>query len=451
MNIWKNKKLRNAIIVLLTAMVLPLIILALLALAQEIAYSLFNISWARFPIFPEEWTNQFYPIFGAILFTFTIGLGGIFYGLKIYSESTRERISKSFVYYISNSYLSIGFGMGLGVSFLAIFLLFPDTSASTLAMRFGSGYGIYIGVLSAVIGLNIFHIEHSPITDMERFIERIHADLKKISRANEGDFYYVFPAPDIGLFRAIKDNLKERDITFLSDKEDEDSFRNRMKSVMLRMRGETATGYEKNIYYFLEDFGSAFEEVKNIKIRSVIYYPHLIPDFYLTYAYHSFSGREEHLLTSVKLWFLHTSDMINSMKQYAHDKDAGDIYFLSPCRFPQPLIIIGSVVYTIHAFGLPYYDPKGFFLFHGKKRQKHNQKKANDGNYLAEFMVYRRDDYRFAEYLKGQIDSIVSDDGDKSDAVPSWSEALDKIEKSLERNKEIMSSTATPGHGEEVS
>nr|VFJ57577.1 MAG: hypothetical protein BECKFW1821B_GA0114236_10356 [Candidatus Kentron sp. FW] len=450
MNIWKDKKLRNAIIVLLTAMVLPLVILALLALAQEIAYSLFNISWARFPIFPEGWTNQFYPIFGAILFTFTIGLGGIFYGLRIYSESTRERISKSFVYYISNSYLSIGFGMGLGVSFLAIFLLFPDTSASTLAMRFGSGYGIYIGVLSVIIGLNIFHIEHSPITDMGKFIEIINEDLEKVYKSNDSDFYYVFPAPDIGLFRALKDTINEKDISLLSGNKNESDFHNRMPPIMGRMERETATEYERNVFSFIKDFKSAFEKVKNTK--AVIYHPHLIPDFYLTYAYHSFVGEEEHLLTSVKLWFKHTSDMISSMKQYAHDKDAGSIYFLSPCRFPQPLIIIGSVVYTIHAFGLPYYDPDAkSFRFYGEKQQEPNFKKENGGSHLAEFMVYRRDDYRFASYLKEQINLIVGDDDDQKDTSLSWDEAMREIEESLTKNKERMPSTATLEHRKRIS
>lgn len=371
-------------------------------------------------IFSYWWDVQ--PSSGAPIFLFTViplFLASIFLIYFPYRVINKIRtgqkklgstqLSSTLIYYAHNARSSIFHAVIVSLFVFCLYLFFPNSLANPfyvtyedLALRFSSGYGIYIGVFGTIIGLNLAYVSSAPITDITKLLNWLTADLDD-SRTQDS-LYYVFPAPDIGLFRAVRTymscekgaHLRTNEIDLSGGFESGDG-----REFKDWLGAQSKDSYEFSVYNFITTFDKLIRSDAN-HFTAVIYQPSTIPDFYLAYAKQTMSGEKIEIKNAVKLWYKHTRSVLNYMKHHAQkDQSETFIYSVSPNELPQHLIIIGSVVYTIHTFGMPIFR-EGKFHINTKSWDSHTANRHN----LAELIAYRRNDHLFADSLRMEINTI---------------------------------------------
>ncbi len=347
-------------------------------------------------------------------------------------------LSPSFIYYANTSTNSVIAGIGLGTLFLAIYLLFPDyptnepfkVTMEHIAVRFGAGYGIYLAVFGALVGLNVLHVSHAPITDIDKLVRVLYSDLVTNKGLSHGSVYYVFPAPDIGLFRVISEFIQKGPYeTLRKNMPQGKAERSMIRNLELYMEEKGKSSYEESLSQYLKEFINVFNASD---YRAIIYPPSLLPEFYMTYAIQTFRGTDTELINAVKLWYDHTKDSLDAFNErIINNPTQHPILYIKPNEFPQHIIIIGSVVYTIHTFGMPFFDSETSRFFPNKDDPKSDK---GSRHFLADLIAYRRDDYLFAYNLKHEIDAmtehLISLNGDDahSDVLVDidWQKLLEK-------------------------
>jgi hypothetical protein len=220
--------------------------------------------------------------------------------------------------FLTQAQSSWSLGSGIACMAIGTFFLFP--SDSNLASRFEASLGLYTGILGATLAINAFYRQTAPITDADSLLKNLNYDLNACP--DRSKIWFVYPALNIGYYRSLQEaGINREDIDHrLPNNCPYEDFR-----VALRRRA-TRLGRDR--------------------VTAVTYPSSLYKVLYQRY--------EENIHGSSNI----NSDRVNGCAEEAQSL-TGDFTTkeLSPEAFPQHVIIIGDVVYTVMSYGLPIYKP----------------------------------------------------------------------------------------------
>jgi hypothetical protein len=250
---------------------------------------------------------------------------------------------------------ALSIGSGLACLVVGGYFLFP--SDSNLASRYQGALGLYLSTLGTVLAIDIFYNKLAPITDMDTLLETISSDLE--SHPDNTRLWFVYPAINIGYYRTLEQCGL--------DDEQSDSI-------------EPGKAYS----IFRDALKEKVNRSKKVKPKAITFPLDLYKSLYDRYE------RVHYDIQNPR------DTRIKECEKEARGLVSGfDVKEISPEKFPQHIIIIGNIVYTVMTYGFPNYDS--------------TNKKFTEGEAeLASLLVYRRDDALLANIISSHLDIIFS-------------------------------------------
>jgi hypothetical protein len=251
--------------------------------------------------------------------------------------------------------------MGSSLACFVVGLYFYFPSDGNLANRFQGSLGIYAGVLGTTLAVDIFYENLAPITDVNKLLAKIVSDLESSRRRANSRLWFVYPALNIGYYRTLLYLGKENEDERIPSDHIYSRFRTKLKETVFELGGQgtaKAITFPVSLY---KPFYERYEETHGTKgSPSTKRIERCSEDAQILFKAEGFKTKE-----------------------------------INPEIFPQHVIIIGDIVYTIMSYGLPVYDPSSGKFQGGEKE-------------LASLLVYRKKDASLAKKISEHLDKLIS-------------------------------------------
>jgi len=282
-------------------------------------------------------------------------------------------------------------GGGLACFLTGGYLLFVSTGG--LHDHYNTGLSIYMGIIGATLAVHAFYRHTAPIIEMNFLLRRLVDDLK--NAGVDDRLWIIYPAMNIGYYRNREDSTGDLPSNHIYNQ-----FKTELGNCAKRLKSNaTALTYPRDLYELL--FECYIKHLQNNKLKNgkpkTDNEINCIITACVTEAgecLEEFVAHEGYYKYKIEKYGKHVEVM--------------------PREFPQHMIIIGHVVYSIMSYGLPLYKPdmknpdnEKSKEFHGRFEPIEHEKKP------VSLLVYRREDATLAEsldeHLKRFIEHIESE------------------------------------------
>jgi hypothetical protein len=292
-----------------------------------------------------------------------IGLLTLFIHILYLALERRDQLHGLWIELMSILRVRSAWSIGSGLACLVIGIYFFFPSDSNLANRYQGALGLYLGTLGTTLAIDIFYKKTAPITDIYTLLETILSDLVN-SCPDNSRLWFVFPALNIGYYRTLdKCQIEDERNGEMNDNEIYYKFRKEFKEKVRRL------GKKSN--------------AKAITYPISLYEP--------LYSRYEDSHRPKTIQNSRKARIDGCADDAEGLAR----TEGLIIREIAPEIFPQHVIIIGDIVYTVMSYGLPIYDSATSSFTGGEEA-------------LVSLLVYRRKDVTLANKISIHLGEIFS-------------------------------------------
>jgi hypothetical protein len=264
-------------------------------------------------------------------------------------------------------------GGGLACILTGIYFLF--TSNGSLFERYAGALGIYVSVIGASLAIHAFYRHTAPITDMDVLLRRLIEDFKEAEK--ESRLWIIYPALNLGYYRnrqQLRAELPDDHICKLFKKALGDC------AQKLGPRRAVAITFHKGLYEKLFVCYDKMIRPKNGK-----------PD----------PDCVKHC----------TEEALSCLRHFVGwpEEKLGFHCQILPREFPQQMVIVGDIVYSIMSYGLPIYKPNQQSddplsdMFHGDFHAIEGEHKP------VLLLAYRRVDATLADSVSDHLRRFVMD------------------------------------------
>jgi len=235
-------------------------------------------------------------------------------------------------------------------------------------------FQIYVTIAGALLTLKVLVYRNlAPIVDVEELLMRLREDLKANTKAG-ARLWIVFPALNIGYYRYLPE-------------------------IMLNQQKHIYRQYASELNDCAERLGQ--------RAVAVTYTDDHCRKLFTCYTRANNPGTPEGVAKAKMTAERCTEEAIKLCHAGfpwkpgevppAHSSPAGTHVEIEPNEFPQPVIVIGNVVYIILSYGLPFYDSEvGDF-------------QAIQGEHRVEVIVTRHEDSVLADMIENHLKTLVND------------------------------------------
>lgn len=312
-------------------------------------------------------------ILGLVMLIITLVFGFILF-LYLSSkeqEYNKEKLENEFKYIFKNSHLSWILGLWLATLISSVIIMFFGISKVGHIEFNPSAFdivGLYTSTILGMLAIRSFFDKLHPITDEIELIEKITKDL---DRAKSGaHIWFSFPAFNLGQFRVESgvvngDKKLEKYLDALTTKINNEKF------------------YFNGICYSQDNIEKLYEQY------AIINKP-------------KFKQEHQKLIHKAKQKCIDKANLfVNSLKESEKNNQNGKYYEMNPESPLESFIIIGSIVYTIQAWGMPIYNGSDFEdPFKGDVEEGEDKK-------LVKLIAYRQENKYLSKTIIQRTKSLL--------------------------------------------
>jgi hypothetical protein len=265
--------------------------------------------------------------------------------------------------------------LGGGIACILTGAYFAFTSHGHHFERYAGAVSIYATVIGATLAIHAFYRQTAPITDMDVLLRRLIDDLDDAKK--ESSLWIIYPALNLGYYRN-----RQQYGTELPDDHICSLFKTALGNCAQRLGPQRAVAitFHKELYQKLFDCYDKMISAKNGK---------------------SDQQCVEHC----------TKEALSCLRHFVGwpEEKLGFHCPVLPREFPQQMVIIGDIVYSIMSYGLPIYktgtkaDDPANDMFYGEFHPIEGERKP------VLLLAYRRVDATLADSVSDHLMRLVKD------------------------------------------
>lgn len=265
--------------------------------------------------------------------------------------------------------------LGGGVACILTGAYFFFSSHGNFFERYAGAVAIYVTVIGATLAVHAFYRQTAPITDMDVLLRRLIDDLNDAKK--ESALWIIYPALNLGYYRNRQQNGAE-----LADDHICNEFKTALGNCAQRLGPQRAVAitFHKGLYAKLFECYDMMIRTKN--------------------------GKSD--LECVSDCTKEASSCLRHFVGWPEEK-LGFHCPVLPREFPQQMVIIGDIVYSIMSYGLPIYkadtrpDDPASDIFYGEFHPIGGEHKP------VLLLAYRRVDATLADSVSDHLTRFVKD------------------------------------------